>query len=238
MSRAIAFDLDDTLYPERAYVASGFAAVAAEMGREFPELDDLAASLWRLFEQDPKAPVFDRLAEQYRREQAADIAARMLQVYRTHRPRIRLFDDAEACLEACVRLGRLALVTDGRLDGQQAKIDALGIGHWFGCVILTDAWGKEFWKPHPRAFEHVEKELGCRGGDCVYVADNPRKDFVAPNRMGWHTVRLAHPLALTADRETAEGGEPGHRISALREVPLLLGRLWDRAAGAAEDHVE
>lgn len=225
MGRAIVFDLDDTLYPERAYVASGYAAVAAEFGRQFPECKDLAGRLWQLFEMDPKAPVFDRLAAGLCPQRASDLAARMLTVYRTHRPVIRPFEDAQECLGGCAAMGALALISDGRLEAQESKLAALGLEHWFACVVLTDRWGKAFWKPHTRAFEYVEQRLGCGGADCVYVADNPRKDFVAPNRLGWQTIHLAHPAALPVDRETAPGGAAGHRICALRELVPLLRRL-------------
>ena len=43
---AVIFDLDDTLYPEKDYVRSGYEASAAL----FPEVPDMAAQLWAAFE--------------------------------------------------------------------------------------------------------------------------------------------------------------------------------------------
>ncbi|MGN6385172.1 MAG: HAD family hydrolase, partial [Verrucomicrobiota bacterium] len=28
------------------------------------------------------------------------------------------------------------------------------------------------------------------GGDCVYIADNPRKDFITARKLGWKTIRV------------------------------------------------
>jgi putative hydrolase of the HAD superfamily len=50
--------------------------------------------------------------------------------------------------------------------------------------------GKEFWKPHASPYEQVMKKFSCAGGECVYIADNPKKDFVTARKLGWQTVRV------------------------------------------------
>lgn len=226
MTAAVVFDLDDTIYPEREYVYSGFAAVAAEFAARSPALADLETRLRSQFDADPAAPTFDRVVEALAPDEPRSLIDEMLCVYRAHRPTIRLFDDALECITACRRFGKLALITDGRLEAQQAKVDALGIAEHFDCIVLTDQWGRAYWKPHPRAYEHVERELGCRPDRCVYIADNVRKDFVTPNARGWHSVRVLRPAALTLNRPTAPGGEPQQSIQSLLELPPLLERWF------------
>ena len=52
---AAVFDLDDTLYPEKDYVRSGFEAAASL----FPDRPDAAARLWEAFESG--RPAFDEV---------------------------------------------------------------------------------------------------------------------------------------------------------------------------------
>lgn len=228
MTAAIVFDLDDTLYPERDYVYSGFAAVAAAFAAKAAAFADLEARLRDQFNADPGGPTFDVVVRSLMPDASRSLVEEMLDVYRAHRPTLQLFDDAADCLAACRRYGKLGLITDGRLEGQQAKLDALEIAPKFDCIVMTDQWGKEFWKPHPQAYEHVEGELGCPPARCVYIADNLRKDFVTPNVRGWRSVRVERPHALTLGRPTAPGGEPQHTIRSLRELPPLLETWFGR----------
>jgi len=101
---------------------------------------------------------------------------------------------------------------------QNAKIDALGIRSLFDLILLTDAWGREFWKPHPRAFQAAVAHFGLEPGAFVYVSDNPAKDFLAPNALGWHTVRIRRPGGVYAGEVAPPGGEPRHTISTLDEL--------------------
>ena len=56
--------------------------------------------------------------------------------------------------------------------------------------IFTDQLGREFWKPHPRAFELITHWLDVDYDEAVYIADNPNKDFIAPNKLGMHSLRI------------------------------------------------
>ena len=85
---------------------------------------------------------------------------------------------------------RLAVISDGPLQSQRAKVDALGLESLVDRILLTDAWGPDFWKPHQRAFKLIEAEWNCSPSELAYVGDNPTKDFAAPNSRGWLTIRL------------------------------------------------
>lgn len=94
----------------------------------------------------------------------------------------------------------LSLVSDGALASQRAKVQALQLEEWFeGPIVLTDTWGRSFWKPHHRAFEYVRDHLGLPADRMVYIADNPHKDFVAPRALEWRTIRLRLPGQLHAE---------------------------------------
>ena len=82
-----------------------------------------------------------------------------------------------------------AVVTAGPLTSQHAKAEALQLSRWADLIVFTETLGPGRGKPHPAAFEQLEREVGLRGDRCAYVADNPAKDFVAP--IGWGGGRCA-----------------------------------------------
>jgi putative hydrolase of the HAD superfamily len=57
-----------------------------------------------------------------------------------------------------------------------------------------------------------------------YIGDNPAKDFVAPNRLGWNTVcllddgRNIHPQDFSLSSQML----PQHRISQLSEIENII----------------
>ena len=87
---------------------------------------------------------------------------------------------------------------------QRAKAEALGLDRWIETMVFTAELGPEFGKPHPRAFELVQERTGVPGSRCIYVADNPAKDFDAPHALGWRTVRIRRPAALHSEVESNE----------------------------------
>ena len=114
-------------------------------------------------------------------------------------------------------------------EGQWAKIDALNFRSRFDCIIVTadltaEAEGNATtWsKPHPRAFEEAAQQLDVPNPSCVYVADNVTKDFVAPNALGWTTVRIVREGGVYCDAVCPAGGEAHHSIKTLDDLDALL----------------
>jgi putative hydrolase of the HAD superfamily len=118
----------------------------------------------------------------------------MIEVYRDHEPAIQLFPDADRALERVARAGRnLALITDGYRAVQARKIRALGLETRIGCRIITDELGRSYWKPSPEPFRRVMAAYHGSSSGYVYVADNPRKDFIGCRQLGWRSVRMRRP---------------------------------------------
>lgn len=190
----LVFDIDDTLYLERDYVRSGFRAVAVALGEP-----GFGARCWELFLQGERGNTFDRAAGEL--GFSVDVE-RAVEIYRTHAPDICLLDDARRCIETH-RHGRLFAITDGPLESQRAKSRALGLDGCFEEVIYTAALGPGAGKPSRVAFELVEERVSNAGAEFAYVADNPRKDFLAPKALGWRTVRVRRPGALHEQLESS-----------------------------------
>ena len=203
------FDLDDTLFAERDFVRGGFEAAGRWLEAE-RGVRGFAAEAMTLLDQGVRGTIFDRVLAGFGLAPDAAIIAGLLQAYRAHRPVLTLCPDAADCLTWAFGRFRLALVTDGYRDVQARKIAALGLEERIGCRILTDALGREFWKPSPAGFKCVMEAFPGRSDGFIYVADNPRKDFIAPRALGWRTVRIRraggeHAAYCAATAEAAEG---------------------------------
>ena len=183
--QAAVFDLDDTLYSEKDYVRSGFKAVAAM----FPSVPEMAAQLWKAFENG--LPAIDAVLVA---NDLAEHKKEALHAYRSHMPEIEAYPGVRSMLERLRETKKLALITDGRPEGQRAKIKALGIGTLFDVIVITDELGGlEFRKPNDAAFRLVQKELSVPFEAMAYVGDNPRKDFIAPDKLGMRSVWFRNP---------------------------------------------
>ncbi|WP_176407314.1 HAD-IA family hydrolase [Fibrobacter sp. UWB4] len=177
--QAVIFDLDDTLYGEKEYIKSGFEAVAAK----YPEIENLDEKLWNAFENGK--PAFD---EVFGDNDA--LKKECLAIYRNHAPNIHFYDSAESLIKKLrERNIKIGVITDGRPEGQRAKIAALGLENLVDEFIITDELGgAQFRKPCDIAFRIMQKRLNVPFEQMVYVGDNPKKDFIAPRELGMKSI--------------------------------------------------
>ena len=187
----VLFDLDDTLYSEKDYVRSGYAEIA----RHYKSISSMEDKLWNAFENNKQAINYVLEQEGLLSCEAVDLC---LGIYRNHQPNISLYPDAEELLVFLKEHGvRLGMITDGRPEGQRAKISALGVEHYFDKIIVTDELGGvPFRKPNPIAFEQMQAFFNVPYESMVYVGDNTQKDFVAPKLLGMSSVYFNNPDGL------------------------------------------
>lgn len=175
--KGVIFDLDDTLYSEKEYVASGFKAVSDYLGGGYEE------SLWSSFEAGK--PAIDELLNKLDRENEKNT---VLDIYRSHKPEIHLYDGVREMIESLKAQGvKVGIITDGRPEGQRNKIEALGLD--VDDVIITDELGGvQFRKPCDIAFRILQVRWRLNPSEIVYVGDNPDKDFRAPKQLGMKSI--------------------------------------------------
>lgn len=241
MILAVIFDLDDTLYAERDYAFSGFAAVAREFADVLGDPEKAAARMRQLFDTPDRGRVFNAMLGE--RGEDAELIQQMVESYRRHRPAIQLQPDAAAALARLASRYRLGLITDGQAAQQWAKIDALNLRPHFDQIIVTSECAPDpagvgselresalaparvsppYGKPHPLAFEQMERLLEAASAQCAYVADNPRKDFIAPNRLGWRTIQVRRKGGIYEGAEPDAGAAANRVIGSLDELDPLL----------------
>lgn len=238
MIRAIVLDLDDTLYSEREYAFSGFDAVAREFSDVLGNQEQSARRMRELFDSPHRRRVFNAMLAACGRAENAELVQRMILCFREHRPAIRLYEDAAEALTRLRPRYKLGLITDGPPVQQWAKIDALGLRSRFDQIIVTSECQPEaaddrhpsstapqsYGKPHTLAFQQMSRRLGVSLCECIYVADNPAKDFIAPNRLGWRTVQIRRPGGVYHAADTADGGAPNDVLGDLNGLDAVLQR--------------
>ena len=102
---------------------------------------------------------------------------------------------------------KLGIITNGRDELQQTKIDLLGIRGLFDEIITSGGFAKEmcgdelnrdWYKPNTPIFLHMAKLLGEAPEDLYYVGDNPINDVLASKNAGyvpiWVHARSPWPL--------------------------------------------
>ncbi|HEY8464654.1 MAG TPA: HAD family hydrolase [Bacillota bacterium] len=224
MLKAVVFDLDDTLYPEWTFVKSGCDAVG-EWCRKELGLEEFAATAFRVYQSGVRGRIFNRTLELLQISYDAALIDKLVTVYREHRPRLALFDDARMVLTRLQRQYRLGLITDGAYQVQQHKIDALAIASCFDIMVLTDRYGRSCWKPAQFAYQKVMETLGYLGRECVYIGDNPQKDFITAKGLGWRTIRIRRVDTEYAELTMDPDHEAEVELTSLEKVPEIIIRF-------------
>lgn len=181
--KAVVFDMDDTLYGEKEYVRSGYRQIAEIL----PQVQNAEEKLWNFFEE--KKPAIDELLKTEGIE-SEEIRLDCIRTYRFQKPEIHLYDGVKEMILNLKRKGmKIGLITDGRPEGQRAKIEALKLEELVDEIIVTDELGgTEFRKPNPLAFETMKERLDVAYSEMCYVGDNINKDFIAPQKLGMHAI--------------------------------------------------
>ena len=215
MTRVAVFDVDDTLYLERDYVHSGFSAVAA-WAEETLGLPGLFDTAWGLFLTGTRSTTLTDAFTRLGRPMSTAETAAAVGVYREHAPDIRLCADAVDLLDRIGATAQIAIITDGPAPSQRAKIKALGLASRADLIVVTAEHGADWGKPSTHAFRHVQQQLAAAPDACIYVADNPSKDFAGPKALGWNTVRIVREEGLHSSAPSRPG-----------EIDLTVTSLWE-----------
>ncbi len=182
-----AFDLDDTLYKEMTYVASGCRTVARALADATGADSDM---LFRtIMAHRPKG--FEAALQAVAGMPGADTYTvdDLVEIYRAHRPDIELLPGARELLERLRAQGHtLMLITDGSTRHQRAKIEALGLMHYFrpDDILISEETGGDKTTPVPWTIA----EQRYPGMTRTYIGDNLSKDFHLPRLRGWNTIML------------------------------------------------
>ena len=218
----VVFDIDDTLYLERDYVRSGFETVD-EYLRASHGVDGFAAKAWALFELGVRGRIFDQALQQLRQPELLDRVPHLVRVYREHCPGIRLLPEVNGVIAGIGAQCSLAIISDGPANSQRRKLEALGLPNLIKDIILTNEHGEDRAKPNPWAYEELERRFRVPGCACVYLGDNPAKDFIGARGRGWRTVRVRRNGGLHFHAKAEPGYEADFEATTLKDSIARLG---------------
>lgn len=188
------FDLDDTLYCEHDYVRSGFKAVAEFIANQnsFVTSHLLYKDFIDIWLSQGRGQIFNIICDKY--NIAINISL-LVQVYREHKPELVLYDDAKEALTYFItRNIPMGLITDGDSTTQWRKVESLQLNKLFNFIIVTNDLGIEYWKPSAVPYKKVAEALNVPIEKCVYIGDNPNKDFITAKKLGMKTIRIVREI--------------------------------------------
>ena len=175
----VVFDLDDTLYSENDYLLSGLNAVEEFItkvykvpfkGKIINAKKAKVKDLWGWCCDTLNLPI--------------DVKESLLWVYRLHTPDIHLYPGINTLLKELSNYNaKLAILSDGRSISQRLKINVLKLNSY--PLYLSE----EFVSEKPNELRFIEIQNKWEGYKYVYIADNPEKDFKAPQNLGWLCIR-------------------------------------------------
>ncbi len=221
MTRAVIFDLDDTLYPHTRFVRSGFAAVAHYVERRHSILAHNAfATLCRAQTFGARGRELQALCAEHRLPN--DMVPELIEVFREHRPTLWPFHDACEALTALRLNGwRLAILTNGIPSVQAGKVAALGLQPFVDHIVFAEDHAPGG-KPAAVPFVETLHRLQVRAESCVMVGDDLERDILGARQIGIHTIRVARTESASVIAADAES-----IVKSLSVVPEAAAALVD-----------
>jgi putative hydrolase of the HAD superfamily len=218
--KLIVFDLDDTLFPESEFVLSGFHSVSRWISAQYSifDFDEVAVSL---FSEGHRGDIFNKALDAIGLKYDSQLLQELVNIYRNHKPALCLYEDARWAINHYCDSG-VSIITDGYLEAQRNKVQALELESYVSNIIYTDFYGRENWKPSPLPYEMMMKLTHREAHDCIYIGDNPNKDFVTAKKMGWFTVRIRRSHGENIHVLQNEKYEADVTISSLFDLPQVL----------------
>lgn len=218
-NKLIVFDIDDTLYDEIDYVKSGYRAVADYVEKKYG-VQDIYDRLMTLFAKSPKN-VFNRLLDELSNRYDDSEVIDLVNTYRRHKPDIKLSHEISDTLNILKNKYYLAVVSDGNYETQKLKCESLGLDEFFNAIVLTDRYGKDYWKPSRKPFDILSNKFGIKLNDMYYVGDNPAKDFYL-SIYGINTVRFYNPNGVHFAEKYKDNIVEKYRIDKISGIIELL----------------
>jgi putative hydrolase of the HAD superfamily len=188
--RAVAFDLDNTLWDIAPVIERAEARLHAWLHEHCPRipeqvsLADMRAAREALAREEPhnahdftylRVTALARHARECGYEE--EVAHRAFEVFFAARNELDLFADVRPALERLRTRYQLATFSNGNAD-----LARVGLAEFFAVSLNARQVGVG--KPHPLCFERISAELRVAPAEIVYVGDDPVLDVEASRAAG------------------------------------------------------
>lgn len=220
--QAVVFDMDDTLYPESQFVRGALRDAGELLDRVLPSPVGAAAFFLDVLDRTGPWRVFDTALPELGVTPDPSLIRSLVRAFRNHHPTLLPFPGIPELLCDLRAEGLLlAVVTDGYVDVQRRKWDALGLaGHFQEVVFTGDVDGVSWPKPSPVPYRWLEERLGFHTGAVLSIGDNPAKDFPPADELGWQTIRVRFPDGFHAGASDSNGNRL--QAASVRDLELQI----------------
>jgi HAD superfamily hydrolase (TIGR01549 family) len=201
MTRAVLFDLDDTLFDHRRSSADALRAVQnfhecfrqvpfAEFEKQHSRLLEemhLSVVSGRLDMDDARRERFRRLFYSFGQTPGDETCASAASLYRTeYLAARRAMEGAEALLRAIRKHAPVGIVSNNMLQEQKEKLEFCRLAAYVDVLVVSEQAGVS--KPEPEIFQIALDTLRVRAEDAVMVGDSWDADIVGARRSGMRAV--------------------------------------------------
>lgn len=214
MTRAVTFDLDDTLTvvdrDRETILAEAARAVGAPPLSREAYLEAHAAAEAA----QTRKPIFEVLLSEV---EAADVdpAALTIEYRRRIAQNLRPVRGAEELLETLAGSMLVGLITNGPEQAQWEKLERLGWTDHFDTVVISGRVGTP--KPDPRPFEVACDRLEVDPTDVLHIGDHPIHDIEGARQAGLAVIQVVED-----GTETDSQVETINRARLADELPHLM----------------
>ena len=226
----VAFDLDDTLYPEYAF-AEGVLREGAEFLERQLGVSGIASTAVRfLHERSAETPPLQRAARVVAGVEAEPWLPSAVQVLKDSVPVLTPFPDTVEVLRSLARWCTLAIVTEGRDDTQRGKLSALGLTRFFSHVVIAQGSagspGKMTGAPYARLLE-----LAHDPPDRFMIGDQFEKDVASAGRSGFVGILVRRPSVEYVHPDASGAKSYSDLSAALRVIEDTVRRRQKASLG-------
>ena len=220
-TRAIVFDLDDTLYPYRAFVRSGFRTVACRLAEaRGVRPADILGVLRHAVAKGNRGRALQELCARF--EWPASLVDSLADMIRDHAPTLRLPRESTETLATLGKSWKIGVLTNGDPRVQRRKVAALGVEDLADAVLFASEYGDGSGKPSPSAFHAVLDRLQVSARDAVFAGDDVRTDIAGAEAVG---MKAIHVTRYWGGDEHCASPDCRVHAASLAEVPAIADQL-------------
>lgn len=182
--KAVIFDLDDTLFPQKKWIIGKLKLLREKADIDIPEGGWLAEGLKQL-ENGHRSDLLDQLIRVFHLPQ--ELKSELIEEYRLLTPEVNLYNDVIPVLHRLKKDGiKTAVLTDNPPQSQQQKLKSTGLNELLDVIVFSRETGGE--KPFIGAFQTVIDKLNVKPEECIYIGDHLYKDILGGYLAGIKTL--------------------------------------------------
>ncbi|WP_309243549.1 HAD family hydrolase [Clostridium butyricum] len=169
-----------------------------------------------ILDKDGRGKIFNILCQENNFEEDIN---NLVKIYRNSRPELEMYDDSIEFIRVLKEFNiKTGLITDGFSKVQWNKIRSLRLEELIDKIIVTDDYGKGYSKPHERSYSDIMNYFGVNSRECLYIGDNPMKDFIGAKKLGMKTVRIIREQGDNIDKQMNSDYEADETVTKLEII--------------------